>query len=123
MGCVSDSTACCAVRPGARAPEAVFVGNDALPGGNKAPSIRPAALRERDRTVSNLAYALRTGVTPSGDAFGGSMGEVVMYGTSFLSPADLEAMATCLLNSEVENVSLFARLDEGAPNAPAIIES
>ena len=52
----------------------------------------------RGWTVSNLAFALKTGVTPDGDAFGGSMGEVMLYGTRFLTNADLEAMAIYLLD-------------------------
>ncbi|OYW14853.1 MAG: hypothetical protein B7Z50_02970, partial [Sphingomonadales bacterium 12-62-5] len=35
---------------------------------------------------------------PSGDAFGGSMAEVVAEGTSFLTDADREAIATYLLD-------------------------
>ena len=34
------------------------------------------------------------------------MGEVVMYGTSFLTPADLEAMATYLLDSDVAGIEM-----------------
>lgn len=86
---------------GGRVIDTVFAGNDALPGGNKAPPIRPGDLREGGWTTANLAYALKTGITPSGDAFGGSMGEVVMYGTGFLNAADLDAMATYLINSDV----------------------
>ena len=86
--------------------DAVFAGNDALPGGNDAPSIRSPDLLAGGWTISNLAYALRTGITPSGDAFGGSMGEVVMYGTSFLTQADLEAMATYLLDSDVAGIEM-----------------
>ena len=50
--------------------------------------------------MNNLKYALRTGVLPDGDAFGGSMGEVVRDGTSFLSDEDLTAIATYLLESK-----------------------
>jgi hypothetical protein len=32
-------------------------------------------------TVDNLKYALKTGILPDGDTFGGSMGEVVRDGT------------------------------------------
>lgn len=46
------------------------------------------------------------GIVPSGDAFGGSMGEVVLYGTSLLTPADLEAMATYLLDRDVGGIEL-----------------
>ncbi|APX26025.1 cytochrome c, mono- and diheme variants family (plasmid) [Salipiger profundus] len=79
---------------------ASFAGNAQLPGGSKAPAIRPKDLVKNDWTVSNLAYALQTGITPSGDAFGGSMAEVVREGTRFLTPADREAMALFLLNKD-----------------------
>lgn len=85
---------------GARLRAAVFAGSENLPGGGTAPSLKPADLRAEGWTVANLAFALRTGVMPDGDAFRGSMGEVVQGGTAFLSDADLTAMATYLLDSE-----------------------
>ena len=48
-------------------------------------------LRETDVTG-----AVDVRLTPSGDAFGGSMAEVVREGTRFLSPQDREAMAIYL---------------------------
>ncbi|MFD0979575.1 c-type cytochrome [Tropicimonas aquimaris] len=85
---------------GARSRAAAFAGNENLPGGGNAPSLLTADLRAKGWTVENLAFALRTGVMPDGDAFGGSMGEVVQGGTAFLTDADLTAMATYLLDSE-----------------------
>ena len=85
---------------GARILSERFSGNDALPGGGKAPSIRSDDLLSEGWTVDNLAYALRSGITPSGDVFGGSMAEVVRDGTRFLSDQDLNAMATYLMDSE-----------------------
>ncbi|MDV7142980.1 cytochrome c [Tropicimonas sp. TH_r6] len=85
---------------GARLSGAAFAGNEDLPGGDAAPSILPGDLVERGWTVTNLAFALRTGVMPDGDAFGGSMGEVVQGGTAFLSPEDLTAMATYVLDQD-----------------------
>lgn len=84
---------------GGRILSQVFTGNDNLPGESKAPSITTQSLTEGDWTVSNLVYALQTGITPSGDAFGGSMTEVVQGNTRFMSPVDLKAMATYLLDS------------------------
>lgn len=84
---------------GARASDTEhFQGNDRLPGGGKSPAIDFESLRKRGWTVANLAYALQTGITPSGDAFGGTMGEVVLQGTQFLSAADRKAMATYLMD-------------------------
>ncbi|MEX3316968.1 cytochrome c [Sulfitobacter sp. PS-8MA] len=103
---------------GGRMPDAVFAGNDDLPGGNKAPSILPSDLAAGGWTVRNLAYALKSGVTPSGDVFGGSMGEVVQNGTRFLTPADLEAIATYLLDSDVADGTRLA----GTPDSGSTVE-
>ncbi|WP_282181960.1 c-type cytochrome [Aliiroseovarius marinus] len=75
-----------------------FKGSDSLPGGEKAPAIDHDTLIKRGWDVASLAYALRTGITPEGDAFGGTMGEVVLYGTSFLTEADRTAIATYLMD-------------------------
>ncbi|MFV1592391.1 cytochrome c [Phaeobacter sp. JH20_36] len=77
-----------------------FKGNDALPGGGKAPAIDPPSLLARGWSVDSLAYALGTGVMPDGDVFGGTMGEVVLYGTAFLTDTDRRAMATYLLDDQ-----------------------
>lgn len=103
---------------GGRRPDAVFAGNDDLPGENKAPSILSDDLTERGWTVANLSYALQSGVTPSGDVFGGSMGEVVQNGTRFLSKADLKAMAIYLLDSDVPEGRALA----GTPGTGKIID-
>jgi mono/diheme cytochrome c family protein len=75
-----------------------LAGNDNLPGGSKAPPILAADLVARGWTVANMAYALRTGVMPDGDVFGGGMAEVVQAGTSFMEEADREAIAAYLLD-------------------------
>ena len=75
-----------------------LAGNDNLPGGNKAPPILAADLVAKGWTVANMAYALRTGVMPDGDVFGGGMAEVVQAGTAFMGDADREAIATYLLD-------------------------
>ena len=75
-----------------------FAGSDMLPGGGKAPAIRSDTLKARGWDAGSLAYALKTGITPSGDAFGNAMGEVVTYGTQFLSTEDLNAMAAYLMD-------------------------
>lgn len=80
-------------------PDERFAGSDALPGGDKAPPIRADALAERGWTVANLAYALKTGIMPDGDAFGGSMAEVVQNGTAYLDQSDLEAIAIYVLDN------------------------
>ncbi len=75
-----------------------FQGNENLPGGDKSPAIDFETLKKQGWNVNNLAYALKTGITPKGDVFGGTMGEVVMQGTKFLSDYDLKAIASYLLD-------------------------
>ena len=77
---------------------AKFAGSDMLPGGGNAPAIDTASLLANDWDIDSLSYALKTGLTPSGDAFGNAMGEVVTYGTRFLTDDDLNAMATYLMD-------------------------
>jgi mono/diheme cytochrome c family protein len=77
-------------------------GNDVLPGGSKAPAITSAALVSSGWDVDSLSYALQTGITPSGDTFGGSMGEVVQMGTRFMTQEDRIAMATYLMDQSDE---------------------
>jgi mono/diheme cytochrome c family protein len=76
-----------------------FRGNRDLPGGNKSPAIDTETLKMRGWTVPNLAYALKTGLKPDGDAFGGGMGEVVLQGTRFLTETDRRAIAIYLLDA------------------------
>ncbi|MBO6727640.1 MAG: cytochrome c [Rhizobiaceae bacterium] len=82
---------------GARQAELQLHGSDGLPDGGKSPSIQSNVLKDKGWTVPKLAYALKTGIQPDGDAFGGSMGEVVRDGTAFLSQEDRTAIATYLL--------------------------
>lgn len=85
---------------GARKAGFRFHGADTLPGGGKSPPILAERLKEEGWTVKNLKYALKTGILPDGDTFGGPMGEVVREGTVFLSERDREAIAVYLLDLE-----------------------
>ncbi|MCF3936191.1 cytochrome c [Acuticoccus sp. M5D2P5] len=76
---------------------APFEGSDMLPGGDVAPAITPAALAQDGWSIESLAYALKSGITPSGDAFGGEMAEFVKQATAFLSDDDRTAIATYLM--------------------------
>ncbi len=71
------------------------------PGGEKIPPITPGALSANGWEREALIYALRTGIAPDGDVFGGSMVEVVRDSTQFWSEADLAALAEYILDSEV----------------------
>ncbi len=85
---------------GARLRNQGLAGNDSLPGGGRAPSIRSDDLRSRGWTADDLVFSLRTGVLPDGDVFGESMAEVVNHGTAFLGDADLQAIALYVMNSD-----------------------
>jgi mono/diheme cytochrome c family protein len=85
---------------GARDAEFALHGAPEMPDGGKSPPITSSALKKRGWTEEALAFALRSGVMPDGDVFGGTMGEVVRDGTSFLSDGDLKAIATYLLDPE-----------------------
>lgn len=67
---------------GGRMPDRTLTGSDDLPEGGKAPAITPEALRRAGWDASALAFALKSGVKPDGDTFGGGMGEVVRHGTA-----------------------------------------
>mgnify|MGYP003672679546 CR=1 FL=1 len=77
-----------------------FEGSNALPGDESAPPITLEALKENDWSAASLAYALKSGLTPSGDAFGSLMGEVVRDSTSFLDEQDREAIAAFLMGED-----------------------
>lgn len=85
---------------GARKFDLRLQGADNLLNGGKSPPITTAKLLANGWTVSNLKYALKTGVQPDGDVFGGAMGEIVHEGTSFLNDNDLVAIAIYLLDKE-----------------------
>jgi mono/diheme cytochrome c family protein len=69
-----------------------------LEGEGNVPPITQQALRDKGWSEVDLAYALKSGLKHDGDAFGGSMGEVVRDGTSFMQQEDLEAIAHYLMN-------------------------
>ena len=79
-----------------------MAGNDYLPGDSKAPAITTFALTAESWDVDNLAYSLETGLTQTGDSFGGSMGEVVQMSTRFLTPQDRTAIETYLMDQPDE---------------------
>ncbi|MCX2725733.1 c-type cytochrome [Roseibium salinum] len=84
---------------GARQVQFAFHGAEGLPDGGKSPPITSETLKQNGWTIASLKYALQTGITPDGDVFGGTMGEVVRDGTAFLSDEDREAVATFLLEN------------------------
>ncbi|MDI3325820.1 c-type cytochrome [Pontibacterium granulatum] len=76
-----------------------FAGSQSmLEGEGSIPAITPEALKAAGWSQSDLSYALKSGIKPDGDVFGGSMGEVVRDGTAFLQKQDLDAVAHYLLN-------------------------
>lgn len=85
---------------GALQVEQSLYGSDDLPNGETAPPIDAESLLANGWTRDNLAYALQTGLTPDGDALGGSMGEVILGGTQYLTWTDLMAMSEYLLTTD-----------------------
>lgn len=85
---------------GAGDAEEALHGAGGLPGGERSPPITPSALIKRGWTENNLAFGLRFGTKPNGDVLGGSMGEVIRDGTSWLTDDDLRAIAHYLLNND-----------------------
>ncbi|MEP4378493.1 MAG: cytochrome c [Alphaproteobacteria bacterium] len=84
---------------GARDAEQALHGTGGLPGDERSPPITPEALLKKGWTERNLAFGLRFGTKPNGDVLGGSMGEVIRDGTSWLTNEDLRAIAFYLLNN------------------------
>lgn len=88
---------------GGRDKETALAGSDDLPEDGKAPAITTAALKTAGWTPTDLAFALRSGVKPDGDTFGGGMGEVVRDGTAWLRENDQRAIALYLLDQDTDN--------------------
>lgn len=72
------------------------------PGDEKIPAITPPALEAEGWSKDTLIFALRSGMMPDGDVFGGSMAEVVRGGTRFWSDADLAALVDYIMDPEDE---------------------
>ena len=85
---------------GARLHDGHLTGSADGPGSEKVPAITASALRAAGWTEANIAWALRTGLTPDGDSLSGSMGEVVRHGTAWLSDGDLRAIAHYLMTTD-----------------------
>lgn len=72
-------------------------GSTDIPGGD-APPIHARALINLDWTELDMFYFLSDGMMVNGDFVGGSMAEVIDYGTSQMSDADREAISTYLFS-------------------------
>jgi mono/diheme cytochrome c family protein len=75
-----------------------LAGDPSMQDGQSSPPLTAQALTARGYTKEALVQALRTGITPDGDAIGGSMAEVVHGGTKFLLRQHLDDMAIYLLD-------------------------
>ncbi|HMA13460.1 MAG: c-type cytochrome [Bacteroidota bacterium] len=73
--------------------EQALAGNPQGPDGGRVPNLTPGTGGLADWSDSDIAYALKTGMTPEGDFLADSMGEVIEHGTSRLSDSDLAAIA------------------------------
>ncbi|NRA16624.1 MAG: cytochrome c [Oceanospirillaceae bacterium] len=71
-----------------------------LEGDGQIPEITANQLKKSGWTIKDLSYALKSGLKPDGDVFGGSMGEVVRDSTSYMLKRDLDAIAYYLMNKK-----------------------
>ncbi|MGF1631470.1 MAG: c-type cytochrome [Kiloniellaceae bacterium] len=76
--------------------EQALAGNAAGPEGDKVPNLTPGPGGLSDWSESDIAYALKSGITPDGDFLSDSMGEVIDNSTSRLTDDDLAAIAKYL---------------------------
>lgn len=65
--------------------------------GETIPALTSTALGKAGYSTTDIAIALKTGITPQGDALGGSMAEVVSGATRFWTKDDLNAVADYLM--------------------------
>jgi mono/diheme cytochrome c family protein len=73
-----------------------LAGNPAGPDGDKVPNLTPGPGGLSEWSDSDIAYALKSGVTPDGDFLSDAMGEVIENSTSRLTDGDLAAIAKYL---------------------------
>jgi mono/diheme cytochrome c family protein len=73
-----------------------LAGNPQGPDGGKVPNLTPGPGGLADWSESDIAYALKSGITPDGDFLSDAMGEVIDNSTSRLSDEDLSAIAKYL---------------------------
>lgn len=72
--------------------------------GGTVPNITPHETGIGDWSESDIAWLLKTGLTPSGDAIQGTMAKLVEHGSSHLSDEDLAAVAAWVVSlPPVEN--------------------
>jgi mono/diheme cytochrome c family protein len=76
----------------------VLSGDPQMQDGGTSPPLTARELTARGYTKERLVAALRTGISPDGDVFGGSMAEVVHGSTKYLLEQHLEDMAVYLLD-------------------------
>jgi mono/diheme cytochrome c family protein len=76
--------------------ERELAGNPVGPDGGRVPNLTPGRSSFADWSESDIAYALKTGITPDGDFLGDAMGEVIDNSTSRLTDEDLAAIAKYL---------------------------
>jgi mono/diheme cytochrome c family protein len=73
-----------------------LAGNPQGPDGGKVPNLTPGPGGLADWSESDIAYALKSGITPDGDFLSDAMGEVIENSTSRLSDEDLAAISKYL---------------------------
>ncbi|WP_193371096.1 cytochrome c [Pelagibius marinus] len=73
-----------------------LAGNPQGPDGGKVPNLTPGPGGLGDWSESDIAYALKSGITPDGDFLSDSMGEVIDNATSQLTDEDRTAISIYL---------------------------
>ncbi len=73
-----------------------LAGNPQGPDGGKVPNLTPGPGGLGDWSESDIAYALKSGITPDGDFLSDSMGEVIDNATSQMTDEDLSAISKYL---------------------------
>lgn len=73
-----------------------LAGNPQGPDGGKVPNLTPGPGGLGDWSESDIAYALKSGITPDGDFLSDSMGEVIDNATSQMTDEDLAAITLYL---------------------------
>ena len=84
--------------------EQELAGNPEGPEGGKVPNLTPGPGGLGDWSESDIAYALKSGITPDGDFLGDSMGDVIDEATGHMTDDDLAAISLYL--KELEPLSM-----------------
>src|SRR3546814_1045099 len=89
-----------------------LTGSPAGPDGDRVPGLIEDLA---DWSESDIAYALKIGVTPEGDFLSDAMGEVIENSTSHLSDSDLSAIAKIRRSTRLTPIPKCPSLSRSLP--------